>query len=221
MKSLLIGLAALIIGAAAGIFIFTTYILPYSDVNARAAVFEGDRDYFFQNASEVFPTRTVARGEAGQPLPKLEGQLDGFTFEYEGKTRTLPDMYTDMETSGLIILHKGKMLHESYGRGADAGTRFTTWSLVKSITSTLIGVAVAEGKIDSVDDLLSKYLPEVDGTAYEAVTIKQALQMSSGVRYDPKLWEGEMNDTLKLFTESVVTGKHPAFDLALNAAPLA
>ncbi len=216
MRTILIVIAALIIGAAGGVFLYTRFVPPPNDVIARAQAYEGDRDYFFQNASELYPTRTVSGPEASTPLPQVEGVLDGFNYEHDGERRTLAELYTDMETSGLIILRGGEIVHESYGRGADAGTRFTTWSLVKSITSTLVGVAVAEGKIDSVDDPLSKYLPEVAGTSYEGVTIKQALQMSSGVRYDPRLWEGKMDDTIEFMTKSVITGQKPAYDIAIS-----
>lgn len=216
MKSFLIAFGALIVGALIGVFIYTRFVpLPY-DVMDRAAAFEGDNDYFFQSASELYPTRTVATAPDHQPLPTDLAALEGFTYDHEGKTRTLAELYEDMETSGLIIVHDGTVVHESYGRGAEVGTKFTTWSLVKSITSTLVGVAIADGKIESVDDQLVTYLPEIAGTAYDGVTIKQALQMSSGVRYDPNLWDGEMTDTIEFMTNSVVTGKSPSFDLAIQ-----
>jgi len=215
MKSLLVAIVALIAGAAIGVFVYTRFVPLPLDVLARAAAFEGDQDYFFQNASELYPTRRVTSRRDTRALPVDTEALNGFTYDYEGETKTLADLYTDMETSGLMILHQGEIVHESYGRGADESTRFTTWSLVKSITSTLVGVAVAEGKIDSVDDPLVKYLPEVAGTAYDGVTIKQALQMSSGVRYDPNLWDGDMTDTVEFMTDSVITGQTPSFDLAI------
>ena len=216
MKSFLIGLVALIVGAVIGVFAFTQIVPLPNDVFARAAAFEGDRDYFFQNASEVYPTRTVARAVESQSLPVDSDALEDFTFSVDGEAKTLADMYKDMETSGLVILHKGEIIHESYGRGADAGTRFTTWSVVKSFTSTLVGFAIADGKIESVDAELKTYLPELEGTAYDGVTIKQALQMASGIRYDPKLFEGDMSDTVNFMTNSVVTGKKPAFDIAIS-----
>lgn len=216
MKSIIVALVALVAGAFIGGFALYSFMPPLTDVMARAAAFEGDRDYFFQNASELYPTRTVASSEDSTPLPQVDGRLDGFTYTYEGETRQLADMYTEMETSGLIIIHDGQVVHETYGRDANSGTRFTTWSLVKSITSTLVGVAVADGLIDSVDDQLVKYLPEIEGSAYDGVTIKQALQMSSGIRYDPNLWDGKMDDTVEFMTQSVVMGRAPAFDLAIK-----
>ncbi|MEO1552617.1 MAG: serine hydrolase [Pseudomonadota bacterium] len=215
MKSIIVAVVALVAGAFIGGVAFYSFMPPLTDVMARAAAFEGDRDYFFQNASELYPTRTVASSEDSAPLPKTDGRLDGFSYTYDGETRQLSDLYTEMETSGLIIIHDGEIVHESYGRGANSGTRFTTWSLVKSITSTLVGVAVADGLISGVDDPLVQYLPEVAGTAYDGVTIKQALQMSSGIRYDPDLWDGKMDDTVEFMTNSVVMGRSPAFDLAI------
>ena len=214
MKSFLIGLFALLVGAVIGVFIYTRFVPLPNDAIARGVAFEGDKDWFYQHASEVYPTRTVSRSETAQTMPVVDGLLDGFTFEYDGRTRQLSDLYTDMETSGLIILHKGRIIHESYGRGANSGTRLTTWSLVKSITSTLVGFTVADGLVASVDDPLSKYLPELAETDYAGVTIKQALQMSSGIRFDPNIMAGDMSDTVRLITESAVTGKAPAFDIA-------
>ena len=91
-----------------------------------------------------------------------------------------------------------------------------TPTTAQSITSTLVGMAIADGHIQSVEDTLVTYLPELTGTAYDGVTIKQALQMSSGIRYDPKLWEGRMDDTVKVLTDSVITGKRRLFDMAIE-----
>ena len=162
MKSWIIGLLALMIGAAIGVFAYSRIVPFPNDVVARAAAFAPEnRDWFFQNASEVFPTRTVARAEGSDPLLFDHEPLLDFTYVYDGETRTLADMYDDMETAGLIIIHDGTMIHESYGRGAGPGTQFTTFSLVKSFTSTLVGFAVGDGLIESVDDPLTTYLPDL------------------------------------------------------------
>lgn len=206
-------IAATVVGALVAIGLYTTFVPFPQDVMARAAAFQPEnRDWFFQNASEVFPTRTVARDETAQPLEVVAGTLDGFTFTHKGVTKTLADFHTDMETSGLLILHKGKVVHERYDRGANAGTQFTTFSLVKSFTSTLVGFAVQDGLIKSVDDPLTDYLPETAGTAYDGVTIKQALQMSSGVQFDKE----PGNDTIDFITQSAVMGKKRAYDIAIS-----
>ena len=79
--------------------------------------------------------------------------------------------------------YQAKQLFERYGLGADETTRFTSWSVAKSITSTLVGFALADGAIASLSDPLERYLPEVKGTGYEGVTVAQTLQMSSGVGF--------------------------------------
>ncbi|MEO9470325.1 serine hydrolase [Parasphingorhabdus sp.] len=214
-RTVIITLFAAIVGAGVAVFAYTQIVpFPY-DITTRADAFEPEnRDWFYQNASEVFPTRTVRKGD-GQPFERVEGQLDGFSFEYAGRARTLSDLFTDMETSGLIILHKGKLVYEKYDRGATSGTHLATFSLIKSFTSTLVGFAVGENLIKNVEDPLTDYLPELAGTAYDGVTIKQALEMSSGVRFDP---DGPENakDTVQFVTDSVVTGKKPAFDIAVS-----
>ena len=79
MKSIIIALVALVAGAFIGGFTYYSFAPPPTDVMARAAAFEGDQDYFFQNASELYPTRTVASSEDSAPLPRVEGHLDGVT----------------------------------------------------------------------------------------------------------------------------------------------
>jgi len=152
LKTVLIALLAFAIGAV-GAGLLVLKMVPLNDVKTRAEILQSDdKVWFLQHSSELFPTRTVARARGGTSLPERPGALDGFTFEWEGETRTLADMYTGMETTGLIILHQGQIIHESYGRGAGPETRFGTWSLAKSLTSTLVGFAVFDGLIDNVDD---------------------------------------------------------------------
>lgn len=128
--------------------------------------------------ADFFPSETVQRGadvydlEWGPPIgqPSSEIDLDGFN-EANGST-------------GMIVLHKGKIVYEKYFQGADANSRFASWSVAKSFTSTLLGVAEAEGLIRSIGDPVVRYVPELADTAYADVTIEQALQMSSGVEFD-------------------------------------
>ena len=213
IKYILTTILAFLVGVAIAVFAYSKIVPFPHDVVARGAAFEAeDEDWLLQHASEVFPTRTVSRAEEGQPFEIIAGTLEGFTFEHEGKTRALNDLYEDTQASGLIILHHGKIVHESYGRGAGPGTRFTTYSLVKSFTSTLVGFAVKDGLIEGVEDQLTKYLPELVGTAYDGVTIRQAMEMSSGVRFDEAGAGGQ--DTVQFITDSAILGKTSAFEIA-------
>lgn len=129
--------------------------------------------------ADYFPHETVAGGDdvyalkRGEPLPQTGPDgLDLETFNRENRS------------TGMIVLHRGRIVYEGYWLGADAESHFNSWSMAKSVTGTLIGIAEAEGLIESIEDPIVSYVPELADTAYRDVTIEQALQMSSGVRYD-------------------------------------
>ena len=85
-------------------------------------------------------------------------------------------------TTGLLVVHRGDIVHEDYRLGADETFRFTSWSVAKSMLSALIGIAVDEGHIDSIRDPIGRYVPGLVGSAYETVPIDDALTMSSARR---------------------------------------
>lgn len=87
-------------------------------------------------------------------------------------------------SAALLVLHDGKVRLERYGLGFDAGGRWTSFSVAKSMTSTLVGAAIRDGHIRSMDDKVSTYLPQMKGSAYDDVSIRQLLTMTSGVRWN-------------------------------------
>ena len=111
-----------------------------------------------------------------------------------GKPLTIPgvdDYMRTQNTAGLVVLQDGKVRFERYGLGFDAAGRWTSFSVPKSFTSTLVGAAVQDGHIKSLEDKVSRYIPGLRGSAYDDVTVRQLLTMSSGVRWneddeDPK-----------------------------------
>ena len=132
-----------------------------------------------RSMADYFPSATVETGEPvhvlqwGEPLPQTgPGGVDLDAFN------------RDNLSTGMIVLHKGRIVYENYWQGADEESLFSSFSMAKSVTSTLIGIAEAEGHIRSLDDPIVRYVPELAETAYRNVTIEQALQMSSGVRYE-------------------------------------
>jgi CubicO group peptidase (beta-lactamase class C family) len=138
----------------------------------------------FRNIERLFPTRTVRRGTHVYPLPKSEASLKGVEFISAGKKYDMYDYMSLNRVSGLLILKDGKIAFERYELGNNEATRWMSMSVVKSITSTLVGVAIKDGHIKSVDDPVTKYLPTLAGSAYEGVTIRNLLQMASGVKWD-------------------------------------
>lgn len=97
----------------------------------------------------------------------------------------------DQRTAALIIVHAGKVRLEKYGLDFRRGKRWTSFSVAKSITSTLVGAAIKDGSIKSIHDKVSDYIPDLKGSVYDDVTIRQLLTMTSGVKWnedygDPK-----------------------------------
>jgi CubicO group peptidase (beta-lactamase class C family) len=138
----------------------------------------------FRNTERLFPTRTVKCGTHVYPLPQSEAPLKGVEFTSAGKKYDMYDYMSLNRVSGLLILKDGKIAFERYELGNNETTRWMSMSVVKSITSTLVGVAIKDGHIKSIDDPVTNYLPALRGSAYEGVRIRDLLQMASGVKWD-------------------------------------
>jgi CubicO group peptidase (beta-lactamase class C family) len=116
--------------------------------------------------------------EAGEPL-----ELPA-TFEFEGQRLETAQFLAEMETTGLLVLRDGRIVFERYWLGNDASTQAASWSVGKSFVSALVGMAIGEGAIGSVEDPVSAYAPMLQGGAYDGVRLKDVLQMSSGARWN-------------------------------------
>lgn len=144
----------------------------------------------FRNMAEIFPTRRIASGPWTSPLNPPSAAFD-VRYTVGGESHGVADFVARTGTTGLLILKSDRIIFEGYYQGADANDLFMSFSTGKSFVSTLVGLAAAEGKIQSLDDKVVKYLPETKGSTYESATIRQVLQMSSGTSYseeyeDPK-----------------------------------
>ncbi|KAB0658755.1 serine hydrolase domain-containing protein [Acinetobacter courvalinii] len=119
-------------------------------------------------------------------LPKSKSNLNNNTISYSinNKKYDLNQYLKNQNVTGLIILKDGKIALEYYGHGNTPTTLWTSRSIGKSVVSTLVGIAIQQEKIDSVDDPIIKYLPDLQGTAWQHVTLKQILQHTSGVEWN-------------------------------------
>lgn len=147
-------------------------------------LFPGVRVNTFRNIDRLFPVRTVARGDHVHPIPESESPLEDFEFESDGKRYDLYDYVTLNDVTGLLIIKDGKSLIELYESGNTERTRWMSMSVVKSISATLVGAAIRDGFIESLDDPVVDYLPRLAGSAYDGVTVRHLLQMSSGVAWN-------------------------------------
>ncbi|MES2942869.1 MAG: serine hydrolase, partial [Pseudomonadota bacterium] len=133
---------------------------------------------------ELGPTATVWRGAAvPSVLPEAPRTLDAVLVDdFEGQRTTIADWQRNTYTDGLIVLHKGKVVHEQLYVGMLAREPHALWSMSKSFTGLLAATLIAEGRIDP-DALVSAYLPELKDTAWGDATVQQTLDMTTGVQY--------------------------------------
>ncbi len=130
----------------------------------------------------IYATRKVAAGEA-IPLPEAPTPLD-LSYPYGGETRTIDDLMLADHLSGLIVLHDGEVLLERYALGLERGLTWQSSSMVKSLTSALIGAAIYAGHIGSLDELVVDHVPELAANpTYAGVTLRHILQMCSGAEF--------------------------------------
>ena len=140
-------------------------------------LFDADRIVAnFSNMERAFLTLPVPRGDGPvSPLP-------------QGPAMTLPEGVADWiearAVTSLLVLHEGRVVHEGYLRGSRAEDRRISWSVAKSFLSALFGIAVADGQIASLDDPVTRYAPQLQGSAYDGTSIRQLLQMTSGLEFD-------------------------------------
>ena len=140
------------------------------------------RERNFRAMEKLFPGYVVKAGPLvrkwpqGAPLPIASSAIDGYMRANN--------------VAGLIVIQDGRIRLERYGLGFSREGRWTSFSVAKSFTSTLVGAAIKDGFIKSVDEPVMRYIPELVGSGYDGVTIAQLLTMTSGVR-----WNEDYTDT--------------------------
>ncbi|NBX45258.1 MAG: class A beta-lactamase-related serine hydrolase [Gammaproteobacteria bacterium] len=143
-------------------------VLSWSQRTRDAAFRAMDRMPILAKAAVITPSPTPLELPIGAPLA-----VPG-----------LDDYMASQRTAGLVIIQDGQVRVERYGLDFDAEGRWTSFSVAKSFTSTLVGAAIQDGYIRSLEDQVSDYLPGLQGSAYDEVSIRQLLTMSSGVQWN-------------------------------------
>jgi len=134
---------------------------------------------------QAFPVRTIRRaGEVSPFAYAAERQLDDLVIRGNGREYDLYDYVFRNRVAGLLICHRGKVVHEQYELGLTPETHWVSMSMAKSVAATLVGAAIRDGFIGSVEQPLTDYLPELKGGGYDGVSIRHLLQMTSGVKWD-------------------------------------
>jgi CubicO group peptidase (beta-lactamase class C family) len=182
LKKIALGaLAALVVAAGAG------WASLDKETRGLLATLPTNRDLLFWNQAQrdaafraldrlpvLAKRRVIPASSQPRPLPP-------------GPPLKLPDLdayLAGQRTAALLVVHDGKLRLERYGLGFEADGRWTSFSVAKSVTSTLVGAALRDGHIRSMDDKVSTYIPQMKGSAYDEVSIRQLLTMTSGVKWN-------------------------------------
>lgn len=158
------------------------------------------RDRNFPAMETVFPGNVVKAGKrvtplpVGLPLPVPVAEIDAYIAANN--------------VAGLIVVQNGSVRLERYARGLTREGRWTSFSVAKSFTSTLVGAAIRDGFIKSVDEPVTQYIPELAGSAYDGVSIAQLLTMTSGVKWNEDYTDPQ-SDVARMFSTEVPTGMDP------------
>ena len=164
---------------------------------------QAERDANFRHMERLFPEHVVRASRHPRPLPRgrpIEPALGG----RDGVARLMAPLHI----AGLLVLQDGRIRLEHYADGYSARGHWTSFSVAKSVTSTLVGAAVRDGLIGSIDDPITRYIPELAGSGYDGVTIAQVLTMTSGVRWNEDYTDPN-SDVVRMFADPPPPGMDP------------
>ncbi|WP_298632547.1 serine hydrolase [uncultured Umboniibacter sp.] len=195
-------LAALVILAGSGTWYWQTID---RDVRSLILTFPTDKDLLFWSdeqrdfafrALDKMPLLAKSRvmSASEQPLQLPAGQPLEMPLDVDAYMST-------QRAAGMVIVHNGEIRFEDYRRNFTADGRWTSFSVAKSLTSTLVGAAIKDGYINSVDDKITTYLPGLEGSVYNDVTVEELLTMTSGVRWNEDY--GDPNSDVAKFNNHV------------------
>lgn len=138
----------------------------------------------YRNMDRIYPTRLIAASSHPYPLPSRPRDLSWVRYTINGQVFDLEAFMARGHVVGVLVIKGGEVVLERYAQGNTPETKWYSFSVAKSVVSMLIGAAVQDGYIGSLDTLVTAYLPVLAGSAYEGVTIRNALQMASGVAWN-------------------------------------
>ncbi len=197
----LVGLGSLVIALSVGGLLYKKELTQLYHV---IHLFDADVIvHNFSNIDTMIDTVTLTAvppihtfGRAPQPLPT--------GFEFKGKNYELNDWLVDSSTTALVVLKGNDITYEGYYQGTTEWDARISWSMAKSFLSALFGVAVADGDVASLEQAVTDYVPELVGTGYDGVRIKDVLQMSSGVHFNEDY--GDFNSDINRFGRILALG---------------
>ncbi|PQV54683.1 serine hydrolase [Paraburkholderia sp. BL21I4N1] len=150
---------------------------------------------YYTHFDEVHPTDPISRAGVPSTLKTSEHELV-LNYPYGGQYRSVNDYLDRNPVTGLLIARDDTILYEHYRYARKDTDRFMSQSMAKTIVGMLIGIALSEGAIHSIDDLAAAYVPQLADTAYGQTSIRDLLHMSSGVHFFEDSNAGDDRDKL-------------------------
>jgi len=157
----------------------------------------------FSHMQDVAPTVTIKRSGPINALSYQPQDLPSH-FMYKGQSRLIEDYLTSSSATALVVVKDNMLTHQSYYQGTGELDKRISWSVAKSFLSALFGIAVEEGHIKDLNSPVTDYVPSLKGTGYEGVSIKNVLQMSSGVYFNEDY--GDFNSDINRFGRIMALG---------------
>jgi CubicO group peptidase (beta-lactamase class C family) len=180
LKRVLLSLLALV--AVFALWVFK----PWSEHQSwrwYTLALEGPRAELFTHWELIQAQAQLSASSNPRVYQRNTRDIDEVSYVFDDKTWPLSHYLDKANISGFMVLHNGEVRLEFYGKGLDAESRNQIWSATKSFTSTLIAMALQQGKIDSLDDPVEKYATQFTGMAYGEASIRHVMMMSSGIDY--------------------------------------
>ena len=164
------------------------------------------RSAAFRNMESMFPGLDVAPSAQPRVLPRGKALSPDVQ-------QAINAFMTETSAAGVMVLKDGAIRFEDYGLGLTREDRWTSFSVAKSFTSTLLGAAIADGSIASVDTPVTEIIPALAGTAYDGVTVGQVAMMTSGVAWNEDYTDPD-SDVAKMLAIAPVAGESQAVTYA-------
>ncbi len=185
-----------------------TDVLPKVDEKNSYLFWAPDEQLIgYRNIEKIFDTRLVRASREARPLTTADRSLN-VSYEYEGEHWTEETYMVRNNVVGLLVIKDGEIVLERYRHGYDADQRWISFSVAKSFTSTLVGAAIKDGAIKSLQDPVTDYLPELSGSAYDHVTVRHLLTMTTGAAWNED-YADPSSDVVKIKLEPSVDGSDP------------
>ena len=168
--------------------------------NLMLMLADDTRIEFFRHMERIFPVETIEKGE-GIPFKFIEflQPLD-ISFEFNGRKQTIEEFLKKTTTTNFLVVKDDQIVYEKYFHGNDRNSLATSMSVAKSFISALVGIAIQEGHIESVEDNVVDYVPELKDSGYKGVKIKDLLQMSSGIKYS-EIYNDGTSDIIQMIMQ--------------------